>query len=254
MKLWATRESRTELLMACLRVVMGVIFLSVWSYNLTKGYYSPSGWAHFVQHYADTTKVSAYAHLLDSVMIPHANLFARGQFAIEFVVFGLFLVLGAVHAGLGSAGVAVPAEPAGGDVGDQGLARHLHHHGRAAAGREPLAGRPDTRGRLAPGAQATAPATAGLLRAGRRAGPESEAAPAAADTRRCRAPRTLSRATCRRSWRRRRAAGSGCRGRRCARRRAAPSPPSRSGRRRRAPPAAAPRAGLCGRRGRGRRR
>ena len=94
MKLWATRETRTELLMACLRVVMGVIFLSVWSFNLSKGYYSPSGWAHFVQHYADTTKVSAYAHLLNSVMIPHANVFAYGQFSIELVVFGLFIVLG----------------------------------------------------------------------------------------------------------------------------------------------------------------
>ncbi len=94
MKLWATRETRVELLMACLRVVMGAIFLSVWSYNLSKGFYSPGGWAHFVQHYADTTKVSAYAHLLNSVMIPHSTVFAYGQFSIEFVVFGLFLVLG----------------------------------------------------------------------------------------------------------------------------------------------------------------
>ena len=73
---------------------MGAIFLAVWSFNLSKGYYSPSGWAHFVQHYADTTKVRPYAHLLNSVMIPNATIFAYGQFAIEFVVFGLFLVLG----------------------------------------------------------------------------------------------------------------------------------------------------------------
>ena len=94
MKLWATRETRAELLMACLRVVMGAVFLAVWSDNLIKGFYSPGGWADFVQHYADTTKVSLYADLLNSVMIPHSAVFAYGQFATESVVFGLFLVLG----------------------------------------------------------------------------------------------------------------------------------------------------------------
>ena len=94
MKLWATRESRTGLMMAFLRVMMGAIFLAVWSDNLIKGYYSPSGWADFVQNYADTTKVGLYADLLNEVMIPNATLFAYGQFGIEFVVFGLFLVLG----------------------------------------------------------------------------------------------------------------------------------------------------------------
>ena len=94
MHLWATREGRTELLMAVLRVMMGAIFLAVWSDNLIKGYYSPGGWADFVQQYADTTKVGAYAELLNSVMIPNSTVFAYGQFGIELVVFGLFLVLG----------------------------------------------------------------------------------------------------------------------------------------------------------------
>ena len=94
MRLWATRETRSEFMLACIRVLMGAVFLAVWSDNLIKGYYSPSGWADFVQGYADTTKVSLYADLLNSVMIPNATLFAYGQFAIEFVVFGLFLVLG----------------------------------------------------------------------------------------------------------------------------------------------------------------
>jgi uncharacterized membrane protein YphA (DoxX/SURF4 family) len=93
-KSWETRETRTELLMACLRVVMGAVFLAVWSDNLIKGYYSSGGWADFVQHYADTTKVSLYADLLNSVMIPNSAVFAYGQFGVEFVVFGLFLVLG----------------------------------------------------------------------------------------------------------------------------------------------------------------
>jgi uncharacterized membrane protein YphA (DoxX/SURF4 family) len=94
MSLWSTRESRNELLLAGLRVMMGAIFLAVWADNLIKGFYSPSGWAQFVQHYADTTKVAPYAAVLNDVLIPHAWLFAYGQFAIEFVVFGLFLVFG----------------------------------------------------------------------------------------------------------------------------------------------------------------
>lgn len=94
MHLWATREGRTELLMAGLRIMMGAIFLAVWSDNLIKGFYSSSGWADFVQEYADTTKVGLYADLLNSVMIPNSAVFAYGQLVIELVVFGLFLVLG----------------------------------------------------------------------------------------------------------------------------------------------------------------
>jgi uncharacterized membrane protein YphA (DoxX/SURF4 family) len=84
--LWSTREDRTKLLFAGLRVMMGGIFLAVWSFNLRNGYYSPHGWAHFVGHYADTTTVATYASFLKSVMIPHANIAARGQFVLELAV------------------------------------------------------------------------------------------------------------------------------------------------------------------------
>ena len=122
-KLWATRETRSELMLACLRVLMGAIFLAVWSDNLIKGYYSPSGWADFVQHYADTTKVGLYADVLNTVMIPNSTVFAYGQFAHR--VRGLRAVPGArpLHAGLGAAGRALPAEPAGRDVGHRRTGR-----------------------------------------------------------------------------------------------------------------------------------
>jgi uncharacterized membrane protein YphA (DoxX/SURF4 family) len=94
MSLWSTRESRNELLLASLRIAMGAIFLAVWSDNLIKGFYSAHGWAHFVQHYADTTKVAPYGWVLNHVLIPHAALVAPAQFAMELVVFGLFLVFG----------------------------------------------------------------------------------------------------------------------------------------------------------------
>ncbi len=94
MRLWATRESRSELMLAGLRILMGAIFLAVWSDNLIKGYYTPDGWADFVQQYADTTKVGIYGRVLNDVLIPNAALFAYGQLGIELVVFGLFLLLG----------------------------------------------------------------------------------------------------------------------------------------------------------------
>lgn len=95
MSLLGSREDRTMLMMAGMRVMMGAIFLAVWADNLIKGYYSPDGWADFVQKYADTTKVGLYADLLNDVLIPNAALFGYGQLVIELVVFGIFLVVGA---------------------------------------------------------------------------------------------------------------------------------------------------------------
>ena len=112
MHLWATREGRTELLMAGLRVMMGAIFLAVWADNVIKGLYTPDGWAEFVQGYADTTKVGLYADVLNSVMIPNAAAFAYGQLAIELLVFGAVPGARPVHARVGPAGGALPAEPA----------------------------------------------------------------------------------------------------------------------------------------------
>jgi hypothetical protein len=94
MSLWSTREGRNELLLACLRIMMGLIFLAVWADNLAKGFYTQDGWADFVQNYADTTKVGMYATVLNDYLIPSAALFAYGQLVVEFLVFGVFLVLG----------------------------------------------------------------------------------------------------------------------------------------------------------------
>jgi uncharacterized membrane protein YphA (DoxX/SURF4 family) len=94
MSLWSTREDRNELLLACLRIMMGLIFLAVWADNLAKGFYTPDGWADFVQNYADTTKVRIFATILNDYLIPNSALFAYGQLVVEFLVFGVFLVLG----------------------------------------------------------------------------------------------------------------------------------------------------------------
>jgi uncharacterized membrane protein YphA (DoxX/SURF4 family) len=87
------RAYRSYRALACLRVLMGAIFLAVWADNLAKGLYSSHGWADFVTHYADTTKIGPYATFLHKVMIPHASLVAPGQLVTELLV-GLCLVLG----------------------------------------------------------------------------------------------------------------------------------------------------------------
>jgi len=94
MALWDTRAHRNELLLAGLRVLMGIVFLAVWADNLRKGFYSGSGWSEFVQDYADTTRFGFYEKLLNDFFIPNASLFAAGQLVVESVVFGLFLVIG----------------------------------------------------------------------------------------------------------------------------------------------------------------
>ena len=87
------REHRAYLALACLRILMGTIFLAVWGDNLAKGLYSGSGWHNFVGHYADTTRIGAYAAFLRHVMLPHASLIAPGQLVVELLV-GSCLVLG----------------------------------------------------------------------------------------------------------------------------------------------------------------
>ena len=87
------REHRAYLALACLRILMGTIFLAVWGDNLAKGLYSGSGWHDFVAHYADTTKIGAYASFLRHVMLPHSSLIGPGQLVVELLV-GSCLVLG----------------------------------------------------------------------------------------------------------------------------------------------------------------
>ncbi len=89
----AGRERRAYLALACLRTLMGAIFLAVWGDNLAKGLYSGSGWHGFVAGYAATTKVGVYGSFLRQVMLPHASLIAPGQLVVELLV-GACLVLG----------------------------------------------------------------------------------------------------------------------------------------------------------------
>ena len=204
-KLWATRETRTELLMACLRVLMGAIFLAVWSDNLIKGYYSPErlgGLRAALRRHDQGEPVRRRPELRHDPQLGRVRLRA-----VRHRVRRVRAVPGArpLHAGVGAARGAVPAEPAGRDVGDRRVAGHLHHHVRAAARRSASRRRAGRSGwtRCSRGGTRTRGCRSTDPRPGRRrraAGrnpeqPQPEQAPEDVAHRAAR-----SRARCRRSW------------------------------------------------------
>jgi uncharacterized membrane protein YphA (DoxX/SURF4 family) len=90
----ATRQDRGLVALAGLRIVVGLIFLTTWSANLAKGFYSPSGYAGYLRGYVQHGKLHFYGTILNTYVIPHAAIMARVQFFLELVVFGVFITLG----------------------------------------------------------------------------------------------------------------------------------------------------------------
>ena len=87
-------EARALRILFVQRLLMGGIFVAVWSDNLATGKYGAKGYAHFLRHYADTTPFHWYAHFLNSVVIPNAGILGRVQMVAELVVFAGFLLVG----------------------------------------------------------------------------------------------------------------------------------------------------------------
>lgn len=87
-------HSRRAYALAVLRILIGGIFLAVWSSNLLKGYYSPDGYADFLGAYTDGASLGFYKTLIDEFVIPNAAVFAYAQLFLELVVMGVFLLVG----------------------------------------------------------------------------------------------------------------------------------------------------------------
>lgn len=89
-------EERTSLIwIALLRIMLGVLFLTTWGSNLTKGFYTPDGLLYF---FTDVFPQSAnslgwYAAFIDNVILPIRGVFAPFQLVGEFLL-GLFLLIG----------------------------------------------------------------------------------------------------------------------------------------------------------------
>jgi hypothetical protein len=105
MSLASSLEGRRAAVLAVARVFMGLLFLSVWSYNLQKGYYWTSGYADFVSAYAADTHTPGMAAMLNHVVIPNAAFFSKLQMVTELALIGVPLTIGLLTPVSGAIGV-----------------------------------------------------------------------------------------------------------------------------------------------------
>ena len=91
-------HSRPQILlawMALLRMMLGVVFLTTWASNLSKGFYTPDGLLNFFANvfHQSENPLAFYAAFIDSIILPTRGFFAPFQLVSEFLL-GLFLLLG----------------------------------------------------------------------------------------------------------------------------------------------------------------
>ncbi len=76
-----------------LRVMMGLVFLTTWINNWSKGLYG-DGYLSFIQGWADGTELRWYASFMYSVVIPNIEILRLVQIVTELVFMGVFLIFG----------------------------------------------------------------------------------------------------------------------------------------------------------------
>ncbi len=78
---------------AGLRILLGLLFLTVWASNLHKGLYGPAKYEGLIQHYiADGNAPGLWKNVM-RLVADHASVFARAQLIGELAL-GLLLVSG----------------------------------------------------------------------------------------------------------------------------------------------------------------
>ena len=95
-KFLALKTQRVPLFwISLLRIMLGVLFLTTWYSNLTKGFYSPDGLVDFFSNVFPQAEnpLTWYAAFIDGVILPIRGFFAPFQLVTEFLI-GLFLLLG----------------------------------------------------------------------------------------------------------------------------------------------------------------
>jgi len=80
---------------ALLRIMLGLLFLTTWASNLSKGFYTPDGLQYFFTEVfpQSANSLTWYAAFIDNVIIPIRGVFAPVQLVGEFLL-GLFLLIG----------------------------------------------------------------------------------------------------------------------------------------------------------------
>jgi len=94
MSILTSADGRRRAALAAARIFMGLLFLSVWSYNLQHHYYSTSGYAAFVGIFARDTSTPLMAAILNHVVIPNAAIFSKLQLVTEVALIGVPLTIG----------------------------------------------------------------------------------------------------------------------------------------------------------------
>jgi len=89
----APRSRGAEITLSGLRILLGVLFLSVWASNLHKGLYGPGDYAGLIRGYAAHGDAPALWKDVMGLVADHAAVFARLQLVGELAL-GLLLVLG----------------------------------------------------------------------------------------------------------------------------------------------------------------
>ena len=80
---------------ALLRIMLGVMFLTTWLSNLSKGFYTPEGLLFFFSEVFPQSQnsLTLYAAFIENVILPMRGTFAPFQLVAEFLL-GLFLLVG----------------------------------------------------------------------------------------------------------------------------------------------------------------
>jgi uncharacterized membrane protein YphA (DoxX/SURF4 family) len=89
----APRSRSTDTVMAAFRVLLGVLFLSVWASNLDKGLYGASEYAALINGYADDGDAPGFWKEIMRFVADNASFFAKLQLASE-LAFGVLLTAG----------------------------------------------------------------------------------------------------------------------------------------------------------------
>ena len=80
---------------ALLRIMLGLLFLTTWLSNMSKGFYTPDGLLNFFTNIFPQANnpLNWYAAFIDGVILPVRGVFAPFQLVTEFLL-GLFLLIG----------------------------------------------------------------------------------------------------------------------------------------------------------------
>ena len=78
-----------------LRIMLGLLFITTWWSNQSKGFYTPDGLQYFFTQVFPQSgnSLTWYAAFIDNIILPVRGVFAPFQLVIEFLI-GVFLLAG----------------------------------------------------------------------------------------------------------------------------------------------------------------